>query len=261
MSFQRIAIVGHGLIGGSIALALRARRPEIAVVTIDRNDPLERAADADLIVLSAPVRANLDNLRALREHVRPAALITDTGSTKSGVLAAAGSLRFIGGHPVAGRAAAGKEAAQADLFVGRRWILTPSETTSNDDLAALQRFVGALGAIPTLMSAADHDRLFAYVSHLPQMAVSALMHVIAQSVGRDGLAFAGPGLRDSSRLAASPPDIWRDIAAENRDQLTTALDLLIAALQTLRNDVSGEELTEIFESARRSRAALESEHQ
>lgn len=227
------------------------------MVTIDRNDPLESAADADLIVLSAPVRANLGNLRALRQHIQPAALITDTGSTKSGILAAAAGLRFIGGHPVAGLAASGKDAARADLFLGQRWILTPVDTTSNGDLAALQQFVEALGAIPTLMSGTDHDRLFAYVSHLPQMTVSALMHVIAQSVGRKGLAFAGPGLRDSSRLAGSPPDIWRDIAAENRDHLTTALDALIAALQTLRNDVSGEELTEIFESASRSRASLE----
>jgi prephenate dehydrogenase len=90
------------------------------------------------------------------------------------------------------------------------------------------------------------------------MAVSALMHEIGQSIGRDGLAFAGPGLRDSTRLAASPPDIWGDIAAENRDNLADAIDALIAALQTLRHDVSGEELAEIFESARRSRAVLES---
>jgi prephenate dehydrogenase len=257
LSFQRIAIVGHGLIGGSIALALRARTPDVEVVTIDRNDLLQDAADADLIVLSAPVRANVDNLRALDGRIRPTALITDTGSTKAAILAAAGGLRFIGGHPIAGLAASGRDAAQADLFVGQRWILTPATGASGDDLAALQQFVASLGAIPTLMTGTDHDRLFAYVSHLPQMTISALMHVIGQSIGRDGLAFAGPGLRDSSRLAASPPDIWRDIAADNHANLTTAIDTLIAALQTLRNDISGEDLTEIFESARRSRAALE----
>jgi len=256
--FESVAIIGHGLIGGSIALALRSRAPEVRVITMDRGDPLGPASAADLVVLSAPGRANIENLRALREVVSARTLITDTGSTKSSILLEAAGLRFIGGHPVAGLAASGRDAAQADLFVGQRWILTPAGSTSDEDLAALRQFVASLGAIPALMSGTDHDRLFAYVSHLPQMAVSALMHVIGQSIGRDGLAFAGPGLRDSTRLAASPPDIWGDIAAENRDNLADAIDALIAALQTLRHDVSGEELAEIFESARRSRAALES---
>lgn len=258
--FESVAIIGHGLIGGSIELALRSRTPGVRIVTLDRGDALGSAADADLVVLSAPVGANLHNLQALRPLLSSRTLITDTGSTKSCILAAAEGLRFVGGHPVAGLAAPGRDAAQADLFDGRRWIFTPTDTTSVEDLAALQQFVASLGAIPTLMSGADHDRLFAYVSHLPQMTISALMHVVGQAIGRDGLAFAGPGLRDSSRLAASPPDIWRDIAAENRDHLTSAIDTLIAALQTLRNDVSGEALTEIFESARRSRAALDSAH-
>jgi prephenate dehydrogenase len=256
--FESVAIIGHGLIGGSLALALGSRTPEVRVITLDRGDSLAPAAEADLVVLSAPGRANIENLRILRPIISARALLTDTGSTKSSMLLEAAGLRFIGGHPVAGLAASGRDAARGDLFVGQRWILTPAGSTSGEDLAALQQFVTSLGAIPALMSGADHDRLFAYVSHLPQMAISALVHVIGQSIGRDGLAFAGPGLRDSSRLAASPPDIWRDIAADNRDNLAAALDTLIAALQTLRNDVSGEELTETFESARRSRAALES---
>ena len=256
--FGSVAIIGHGLIGGSLALALRAQAPNVTITTLDRGDAFGPAADADLIVLAAPVRANLQNLHALRPIVSSRTLITDTGSTKAGIVAAAAGLHFIGGHPIAGGTETGREAARADLFAGCRWMLTPSDTVSREDLAALQRFIESLGAVPTRISAAEHDRLFAYVSHLPQMTASALMHVIGQSIGRDGLALAGPGLRDSSRLAASLPDIWRDIAAENRSNLAAAIDALISTLETLRNDLSGEDLTEIFESARRSRAVLES---
>lgn len=251
----RVAIVGHGLIGGSIALALGSRAPDVRVITLDRDDPPSAAADADLIILSAPIRANIENLRTLRPLVSSRTLITDTGSTKTSILREASGLRFIGGHPVAGLAASGRDSAREDLFAGRLWILTPLETASREDIVRVHDLVELLGATPTVMTADEHDRLFAYVSHLPQLTISALMHVIGEAVGRDGLAFAGPGLRDSSRLATSAPDIWREIAADNHDNLVDALDALIGVLQTLRNDVSGEDLTHIFESARRAKAA------
>ena len=256
--FGSVAIIGHGLIGGSIALALRSRTPDVRVITLDRDDSLGPAVDADLIVLAAPVRANLQNVRALGPLVSSRTLITDTGSTKAAIVQAASGLRFIGGHPIAGGTGSGREAASPDLFAGRRWALTP-ENGSREDVTALAGFVESLGAEPWVIDADEHDRLFAYVSHLPQLAISALMHLVGESVGKDGLALAGPGLHDSTRLASSDPAIWRDIVSDNHTNIAAAVDALIRVLQGLRNDISGEDLVHVFESARRSRAALESE--
>lgn len=257
VTIASVAIVGHGLIGGSIARALRSRAPTLHVVALDRDDPLGTAADADLVILSAPVRANIQNLRTLRPLLSNRTLITDTGSTKSAIVAEGEGMRFIGGHPIAGSALSGNDAAHPDLFAGHRWILTPTDAAARDDLSSLRAFIESLGAEPLMMQAEEHDRLFAYLSHLPQLTVSALMHVIGDAVGRDGLALAGPGLRDSARLASSSPDIWRDIVADNHANIAHALDALIGVLQSLRGSISGEELTDVFESARRARAALD----
>ena len=256
--FGTVAVVGTGLIGGSIALAIEQRLPGTTVVTLERGDDIRRAAVADLVVLAAPVRANLELLEALRAHLAPAALITDTGSTKAAITAAAAGLRFIGGHPIAGAASSGRSSARGDLFIDRRWILTPTDGTDHDDVERLTSFVERLGSRVVTMAPEEHDRLFAFVSHLPQLTVSALMSVVGKAVGADGLRHAGPGLRDSTRLASSPADIWLDVVHSNRAHVTAALDGLIAALTTLRDDQSGEELRRIFESAARAKHELDS---
>lgn len=257
---RRVAIVGYGLIGGSIGLALRDRRPDLTVVAIDASDPLAAAAGADLIVLSAPISQNLRILKELPAHVPGEALVTDTGSTKAVTVAAAETLparlRFVGGHPIAGGATAGLGAASKELFHGARWILTPTPRTHTDDITRLREFIETLGATVHLMDAASHDRLLAYTSHLPQLAVSALLHVVGQAVGQTGLEFAGAGLRDSTRLASSPAPLWADVIRSNRDNAERALDALIAALQDLRDRGDDTALERIFSDAARWKRGL-----
>src|SRR5262245_58600584 len=190
MTPLRIAIVGLGLIGGSLAFAIRQRWPGTHIAGIDRaaaidaalklqacdtgGEALSLAQGADLVVLAAPVRQNINILRELPERLSGETLITDVGSTKRATLEAATllpeRLRFVGGHPLAGAALGGISAARADLFEGRRWILTPTSATRQDDIERLRSFASGLGAIPQTMDAAEHDRLMAYLSHLPQLA-------------------------------------------------------------------------------------------
>lgn len=274
--FQKIGIVGLGLIGGSIALAARELWPTSLVIAVDNKDVLETAmrlhaidvaaddpvvlAEVDLVILAAPVRQNIELLAELDEHVRQPAVVTDTGSTKRAVVEAARALpskfTFIGGHPLGGSAKGGLENARPDLFKGRPWLLTPS-SESGDALEKLTAFVGALGAQPRIIDAAAHDCVLAFLSHLPQLTASALMHVVGDAVGQDGLALAGRGLADTTRLASSPAEIWRDITATNADEIALALDQLIAVLQDLRRDLpAGDRLADVFNGAASWRRTL-----
>jgi prephenate dehydrogenase len=206
------------------------------------------------VILAAPVRQNLALLDELDANVRLPAVITDTGSTKRDIVAAARRLparfTFIGGHPLGGAAASGLEHARPDLFKGRPWLFTPSGDGSSEALEKLLAFARALGAEPKVVNVAAHDRLLAYLSHLPQLTASALMGVVGEAVGDEGLALAGRGLTDTTRLASSPAEIWKDIAATNADEIGPALDGLIAVLQELRQDLtSGDKLSDIFTSA------------
>jgi prephenate dehydrogenase len=275
--FDKIGIVGLGLIGGSIALASRQLWPSSLVIAVDNKDVLETAmrlhaidvaaddlivlAEADLVILAAPVRQNLALLDALDENIRQPAVVTDTGSTKREIVEAArklpARLTFIGGHPLGGAATSGLEHARPDMFKGRPWLFTPSGDGGGDALEKLLSFAQALGAVPRTVSVAAHDRLLAFLSHLPQLTASALMQVVGDAVGDDGLALAGRGLVDTTRLAGSPPEIWKDITATNADEIGAALDTLIALLQDLRADLSvGDQLTEIFRNAGRWRDKL-----
>lgn len=255
IDFHSVAVIGRGLIGGSIELALRSRLPEVPCSVFDRNDDFGPAAEAGLVILCAPVRANIEILDALRGSVAAHTLITDVSSTKAAICAASTGLRFIGGHPIAGSARAGHANARADLFVARPWILTRGGAPPEDE-GRLERFVAALGAQPAWLAPGDHDRLFAFISHLPQLTISALMDVVTDAVGEDGLRWAGDGLRDSTRLADSPPDIWTDVLATNGPALRAALDALIGALSRLRDDGSGAELAATFRRAASARAKL-----
>jgi prephenate dehydrogenase len=276
--FERIALVGFGLIGGSIALAVRQRFKRGLLIAIDNKpvvehamrlhaadvggDDLVLAGDADLVVLAAPVRQNLELLRRLPDYIPDTTLVTDVGSTKRDIVQAAGGLahriRFVGGHPLAGAAASGLDAARPDLFAGRPWLLTPVPDAAADDVERIERFVRDLEAAPQRMNAAEHDRLLAYLSHLPQLAVSALMHVVGEQSGEAALALAGRGLRDTTRLASSPAHIWKEIAASNAEELAAALDALIAVLQQLRSDLPETgNLEQIFDSAARWKDRLE----
>ena len=280
--FPRIGIVGCGLIGGSLAMAARQRWPGSLVIAVDRKDVLETAmrlhavdvggddlvmvADADLIVLAAPVRQNIRILERLADYVAGPALVTDVGSTKVTIAEAARALparlRFIGGHPLAGAAIGGISEARGDLFADRPWFLAAEASRTDDDIRRLEAFVAGIGAIPRRASADTHDLLLAYLSHLPQLTASALMHVVGEHAGADGLALSGRGLRDTTRLAASPSDIWRDVAATNREHVGAALDDLIAVLQAMRQDLEeGATIDTVFESAAGWKRALEADRQ
>jgi prephenate dehydrogenase len=275
--FDKIAVVGLGLIGGSIALAAKRAWPAALVLGVDRKDVLEVAvrlhavdvaaeelfllSEADLVILAAPIRQNVSLLAQMDDYVATPAIVTDTGSTKRGILKAARSLperlTFIGGHPVAGAARGGLERAHPDLFRGRPWLLTPPADGQRAALEKLSAFVQRLGAIPHVIDPARHDRMLAFLSHLPQLTASALMNAVGEAVGVEGLALSGRGLADTTRLASSPPEIWRDIVATNADELAPALDALIDVLQDLRDDLAtGTRLTEVFTAAERWRDVL-----
>jgi prephenate dehydrogenase len=279
--FDKIGIVGLGLIGGSLALRARELWPTSLVIAVDNKDVLETAmrlhaidvaaddlivlAEADLVVLAAPVRQNIALLAELDEYVRGRAIVTDTGSTKREIVAAARGLpprfTFVGGHPLAGAARGGLEHARPDLFAGRPWLLTPAGTSDaadgHESVERLSTFISGIGATPRIFDAETHDRVLAFLSHLPQLTASALMHVVGEAVGADGLALAGRGLADTTRLASSPADIWTDITATNADQIDAALGELIAVLQELRGDLpQGERLAEVFAEAARWRERL-----
>jgi prephenate dehydrogenase len=275
--FSKIGIVGLGLIGGSIALAARQLWPSSLVIAVDNKDVLETAmrlhaidvaaddlivlAEADLVILAAPVRQNLLLLEELAENVRREAVVTDTGSTKRAIVEAARALpprlTFIGGHPLGGAAASGLDHARAELFKGRPWLFTPSRDKSADALEKLLAFARALGAVPQIVGVDEHDRLLAFLSHLPQLTASALMQVVGEAVGEEGLSLAGRGLVDTTRLASSRAEIWKDITATNADQIGAALDTFIELLTDLRNDLTtGDRIDEVFLIAGRWREKL-----
>ena len=275
--FQRVGIVGLGLIGGSIALAARQIWPGSLVIGVDRKDVLERAmvlhaidvaaddavvlAEADLVILAAPIQQNLEILRDLPENVTGSAVVTDTGSTKRAIVDAARSLperfTFIGGHPLGGAARGGIEHARPDIFTGRPWLFTPAKGHDRQALEKLQAFVTGLGALPQILSPDDHDHLLAFISHLPQLTVSALMHVVGDAAREEGLRLSGRGLHDTTRLASSPADIWREVCATNADEIGSALDALISVLRQLRADLQrGKSIDEVFESANLWRETL-----
>ena len=274
--FAHVAIVGFGLIGGSLGMAIRERWPKAMVIAIDRKDVVEAAmqahaadlggddlglaAGAELVVLAAPVRANIEILSRLDAVVPGPALVTDVGSTKRAMADAAralpGRFRFVGGHPLAGAAVGGFAAARADLFEGRPWILAGATPESEP---ALVNLLGGVGARVRAMTPEAHDALLAYISHLPQITASALMSVVGPGAGEQGLAQAGRGLRDTTRLASSPAAIWRDIADTNRDHLAAALDGLIAVLAQVRAGLAtgGAPIDDVFAAAAQWKRVLE----
>jgi prephenate dehydrogenase len=276
--FHQIAIVGFGLIGGSIALAVRERWPSIRITAVDRpavlahaagSGAIDRAAQGvgelggmDLVVLAAPVEQNLRLLSDIAAILGRGAAMTDVGGTKRDIVKAAAALSgscapFVGGHPIGGAEHGGFAFARADLFRGRPWILTPDGSAAAETVDRLARFIQSLGARPATMDADEHDRLMAFLSHLPQLTASALMDVVGEATDSSGLRLAGRGLVDSTRLASSPADVWRDVCAANSQDIGAALDRLIACLQQLRTGLAdGETVDRVFERAAHWRSEL-----
>jgi len=244
--FGRVGIAGLGLIGGSIAMGIRAAWPAVTITACDRADRLEAGrrrglidaevseaaglAASECIVLAVPMAAMREVIDQLG-RCRARGIITDVGSTKRAVMAAAaaaGLRRFIGGHPMAGSEHAGLEHARADLFRGRPWLLVASAATEADK--AVETFITALGGHPRWLSAENHDRTMAYVSHLPQLLATTLMNVASRQVGEEGVAAGGPAFVEMTRLASSPSALWQGILSENADFTTEALKRFVDAL-------------------------------
>lgn len=251
--------MGVGLIGGSFALALRKAgfSGELVGVSspatlekalsrnvIDRGLPLASAAEeADLIYLAQPIEQILVTLDLLAPHTRPGTLVTDAGSTKSAICERAAVLRqarFIGGHPMAGKEARGVESADPDLFVGRPYVLTSRDPE-------LEKWIEAIGARLVILEPAEHDRLVAMASHLPQVLATALASMFADTP--EAMNVAGPGAADMTRLALSAYDIWHDIFSTNTPSIDAALGAYIERLETLRAQLRNPEMERTFQRA------------
>ncbi|HYC35189.1 MAG TPA: prephenate dehydrogenase/arogenate dehydrogenase family protein [Usitatibacter sp.] len=281
--FRRVALVGVGLIGGSFALALRRAGAVASIVGVDRDaQALERATalgvidtaaesatdavrGADLVVVAVPVRAIGPVLHDVALALDPAAVVTDVGSTKSDVVATAREElrglfpRFVPAHPIAGREASGVDAATADLFKGARVVLSPTPETASDALEGVRAAWEATGGRVCVLGAGEHDRIFAAVSHLPHLLSFALVSELAERANASELfAFAAGGFRDFTRIAASSPDMWRDIALQNRAALLEELDRYGARLAVFRELVEkgdGPGLQRLMAEARSARHA------
>ena len=261
-------IAGVGLIGGSFALALRkagfdgriigVSSPRTIAAALERGAidealPLAKAAaQSDAVFLSQPIEKILETLDVLDPHLRPGTLVTDAGSTKSAIVARAAQAihkgRFVGGHPMAGKEARGIEAADADLFRGRPWVLTSRD-------AELESWIQKIGARLVILDAAEHDRLVALVSHLPQLLSTALASSLAGEPSAPQI--AGPAAIDLTRLALSPYEIWRDILATNAAEIDAALARFLACLEAIRANLKDDAATaREFEKAAGAARAL-----
>jgi len=255
---QTVAIVGVGLIGGSFGLALKSAGFQGEVIGVSSpasiQSALERGAidraacfseavlEADLVYLALPISGILNSLRQLRDLVREDALITDCGSTKQVIVECARKyLRrgtFLPGHPLAGKESRGVEHADAGIFRGRAYALTPISPEDLDTAPALnfREWLKRIGAREVILGAGEHDHIVALSSHLPQLAATALASTLAQS-GEDVAELAGPGLLGATRLALSSYDVWRDILATNVEPVTEALTAYIQRLEDIRENL------------------------
>lgn len=278
-----MAIIGVGLIGGSFALALRRAGVVSQLVGVDRDggaleraialgvidttaqSPSEAAKGADLVFISVPVRAMGSVLHDVALGIGPDGVITDAGSTKADVVNTAREElkehfpRFVAGHPIAGRESSGVEAAVHDLFRGARVVLSPVEETTDAAIELVRACWEAVGARVSTLPAAIHDHIFAAVSHLPHMLAFALVsEIAARPDAAELLGYAAGGFRDFTRIAGSSPEMWRDIALNNRDALLAELDAYESRLAVFRELISrgdGPGLVRLMTEARNTRRA------
>lgn len=277
--FRRVAIIGMGLIGGSIGLALRQKRAAVEVVGYDfgqgvcdrayRIGAIDQGYDvladavrgAELVILATPVGAMHRLLQELASVLSPKTVVTDVASTKAQVISWAKELlpanvSFVGGHPMAGREVSGIDVANAALFCGRIYCLTPTADTHPAAVSKVCSLVEVLGARVHFLDAVAHDEQVAGISHLPFLTSIALMHTVAEdSSWNDAAVLAASGFRDISRLAAGSPEMHRDICLTNSTALVSWIDKYIESLHMLREYVAGQDgrMYELFEQARRKR--------
>jgi prephenate dehydrogenase len=280
--FEQLGLIGCGLMGGSFALALKraglvkrvvgySKSPStterarlMGVIDVEAPSALLAVSGADIVLLAVPVAATEATFKAIRHLVTPNMLIMDVGSTKRDVVDAARRVLreqvggFVPAHPIAGREVAGVDNADPDLYAGKQVILTPIERTRTVQLQQAMDVWTAIGCHVTKMSPESHDAAFAAVSHLPHVLAFSLMNAITgQPQGKDFLALAGPGFRDFTRIAASEPNVWRDILLANREELLAQSRIFQRALQAFEQTISSgnaEALESLISKASETRA-------
>jgi len=274
---KKLVIFGVGLIGGSVALALRQQNPSLNIVGVGRQaqhlaTALERniidtigddlaiaIKDADMLLIATPVAQIPGIFTAIKPHLEAKTFITDAGSTKSDVLASAKAIladqcpQFVGGHPIAGAEKSGAAAAFATLYQDKNVVLTPTPETKPEAITAVKALWQSCGAQLSNMSAAEHDEIFAMVSHLPHLLAYGLVKDIADHPNaKQLLQFAASGFRDFSRIAGSHPEMWRDISLANQSALIQAIsqyESTLAEMKKLIINNDGEGLANIFKQA------------
>ena len=277
--FGKIAIVGIGLIGGSLARDVRRLGIANQIIGYDNNliyqqeirsldlvdylgtIPDEKLLEADLILLAVPVKAFEIIVRQILPYLSPSVIITDTGSVKSPLLKLMSApefkkINFVGGHPIAGSEHYGPSAAQEKLFMGKRLFLTMSENTDNIAVDKVSGLWKSLGAKVTKIDADIHDKMFASVSHLPHLLAYTTINAITNSETPNVLSYSGAGLKDFSRIASSSPEMWADIFIENSDNLQYQINSFKKSLSTLEeaiNDKNKQKLVEFLAQAKRER--------
>jgi prephenate dehydrogenase len=273
-----VAIVGVGLIGGSIGVALRQRNLAESVIGIGRRqvslriarrvgaithttiDLAKGVAQAELVIVCTTPDQIVGHVKEAARHCPEGTLITDAGSTKERIVAALdGQLprgcRFLGGHPIAGGEKTGANYAKAELFDGRVTVLTPTKNTRAEDYDLLEAFWQALGSVVVQMSAEEHDRALAVTSHLPHSAAAALANTVPETYYR----LAGTGLLDSARLASGDAEMWQQILLQNRDNVLKALEQFVGQIKVLHSALgNGDEaaLKQFLARAKKNRDAL-----
>jgi len=283
MAIRQITIIGTGLIGGSLALALRKKKFAGRIVGCDREGTLERArmraaidigtvdpGDAvrgsQVVVLATPVLAICDLIDRVGAVLPAKALLTDVGSTKTAVVERAlkvfgrsAGKRFLAGHPMAGKEMCGVDFADPDLFQNAVWFLSPlPDQNLNEGLVAeFTGWIDAIGARIAMLPAAEHDRLCAWISHVPQMMSTALAAALVEEFGADAplLAAGGRALRDMTRISSSPYSMWRDVAISNKKNLENALWKVEQRLAHIRENLATRQLADEFEQAHQLRKA------
>ncbi len=274
---NKLVIFGVGLIGGSVALALKQQNTALHITGVGRNpEHLQTAkdlhiidavsnnladalSDADIIVIATPVAQTPAILKSIKPHLNHKTVITDAGSTKTDVLTAAKQIldnqfkQFVGGHPIAGAEKSGATAAFASLYQDKNVVLTPTDETNPDALKTVEDLWVSCGAKLCTMSAADHDEVFAMVSHLPHILAFALVNDIANHPNAEQLLrFAASGFRDFSRIAGSHPEMWRDISLANKDALLASITQYQSTLEEIKTLIAnsdGQALEATFNAA------------
>jgi len=276
----RVAILGPGLIGGSVALALRAkcpdttisiwgRRPEQLQEILKRGlahsvetDPAIAVREASLVVLCTPVGTMRDLAHAILPGLSPTTVITDAGSVKATVVDQLETIlggRFVGAHPMAGSERSGLGAAQAHLFEGAPCLITPTGKSDPAALARVSEFWKSVGCSVTTMNAAEHDRLVARISHLPHALAFALVNLIVDTLSPEAQQLAGGSFRDATRVAASDPSLWTGILTENRTEVAAALremSKLLKSMATALGDENPDSILDFLKRAKDHRDSL-----